>query len=106
MPGASFTPGKLNASDQALQRATLLTVIQHPNGNPKRIAARSKISTSGTSISYGDIDTLGGSSGSGVIDQTDHLIGVHTDGGCNARGEANSGVPLVAIRGVSEIVKE
>ena len=106
MPGARFTPRKVDASDQALLQATLLTVIQHPAGNPKRIAAGSKIRNDGTSIYYGDVDTLGGSSGSGVIDQTGNLIGVHTNGGCTARGGANSGVSLVAIRGVSEIVKK
>lgn len=104
MPGTRFTPRKLDASDQALQHATLLTVIQHPNGSPKRIAAGSKIRNDGASIYYGDVDTLGGSSGSGVIDQAGNLIGVHTNGGCTASGGANSGISLVAIRGVSEIV--
>jgi V8-like Glu-specific endopeptidase len=48
-------------------------------------------------ILYYDADTDSGNSGSGVILQaTDELIGVHTNGGCYAYGGSNGGTSLAA----------
>ncbi len=103
--GDKFVPLQMDYSDQALQQATLLTIIQHPNGDPKRIAAGSKIRMNATSIFYSDIDTLGASSGAGIIDQMGHLIGVHTTGGCTSKGDPNSGIALAAVHKVSKLIK-
>jgi V8-like Glu-specific endopeptidase len=44
---------------------------------------------------YHDIDTDSGNSGSGMILQSsDELVGVHTNGGCYAYGGANSGTSI------------
>ncbi len=52
----------------------------------------SRVSTSNaTALAY-NADTTGGNSGSPVIhEQTGSVIGVHTHGGCNSTGGANSG---------------
>jgi hypothetical protein len=110
--GANGTPSQhygnmqYDVSKVSLSNATVLTVIQHPSGNPKRVAAGNKIrvSTDLQQLFYGDVDTLDGSSGSGVIDQRGRLIGVHTDGGCTATKGENSGYSLVAISHVSRII--
>lgn len=97
LPGEHYAIETPDSSRSALRSATLLTVIQHPHGQPKKVAAGSKIAASDTLISYSDIDTLKGSSGAGIIDQHGRLIGVHTSGGCSLVGGANSGVPLYAV---------
>lgn len=105
-PGQRYGNIQYDASKALLNGANLLTVIQHPNGNPKRVAAGTKVRASPdlSQLFYGDVDTLGGSSGSGIIDQNGKLIGVHTDGGCTATGGENYGYTLVGISQVSHII--
>jgi V8-like Glu-specific endopeptidase len=83
----------------------MLTIIQHPDGNPKKIAAGAKLGSTEQEISYGDVDTRGGASGSGIINQDGRVIGVHTTGGCFDTGGSNSGVTLLGIRRVSKVIK-
>jgi hypothetical protein len=59
--GDRFSPISHDSSDKELADARLLTVIQHPHQEPKRISAGSRIPFSGKSIQYGDVDTLDGS---------------------------------------------
>jgi hypothetical protein len=99
-----FTFATWDSSDAGLQAATLLTVFQHPAGNPKKVAAGTKITRSGNDISYADIDTLNASSGAGLIDQRGKLIGIHTSGGCYETGGANGGIPLASIKKVSRFI--
>lgn len=95
-PGSNGTPNQrygnmqYDASNASLSAASLLTVIQHPDGNPKRVAAGTtvRVGSDLMQLFYGDVDTLGGSSGSGIIDQNGKLIGVHTQGGCKQEGGA------------------
>jgi V8-like Glu-specific endopeptidase len=77
----------------------MLAIIGHPAGMPKRIEAGPATEVTGTVIRYNDIDTLGGNSGSGILHAaTGRLVGVHTNGGCNAEGTgSNSGVAIAAI---------
>jgi hypothetical protein len=57
-----------------------ITIIQHPNGIPKVVEGGTLGYTNGR-MSYGDLDTEGGSSGSGILqDRTGYVIGVHTNG--------------------------
>ena len=73
-----------------------IAIIQHPKGEPKQVDT-GNIRGFGwlrKRIRYGNLDTLGGTSGSGILDATGALIGVHTNGGCRARGGANFGTPL------------
>jgi hypothetical protein len=81
----------------------VIAVIQHPQGDPKKVEAGHVKVTQGSAVYYGDVDTHGGSSGSGVRDSTGAVIGVHTHGGCEASGGANKGVTTAAISAVSSI---
>ena len=105
LPSKRFPPAKMVTSKAALMAAKMLTVIQHPNGVPKRIAGGVGVGLASSSITYSDVDTLGGSSGSGVLDQDGNVIAVHNLGGCSVNGGSNSGVTLSAISKVSAFVK-
>jgi len=86
----------VNTTDAPAAGATL-AIIGHPSGEPKQVDVGNMTSTNGTQLLYGDVDTLGGNSGSGVLNEAGELIGVHTNGGCMASGGANSGVLYTAI---------
>ena len=96
-PGATFGQTQLSVTDAA--QGDMLCIIGHPAGLPKRIEAGQALNLTGNSISYNDIDTLGGNSGSGILRATDgRIAGVHTNGGCNAAGTgANFGVRITSI---------
>lgn len=96
-PGATFGWTQVSTTDAAV--GDMLCIIGHPAGWPKRIEAGPAVSLSGNSIMYNDIDTLGGNSGSGILRATDgRLVGVHTNGGCNAAGTgSNFGVRITSI---------
>lgn len=82
---------------------TLLTMLQHPAGNPKKVEAGPLDFIAENLLHYGDLDTLGGSSGSGLLDPSAALVGVHIVGGCTRAGTGhNKAVPIMAIRGVSD----
>jgi Trypsin-like peptidase domain len=104
LPNARYAIGPIDATVSALSRSSQLTIIQHPEGKPKRVASGIETRLSSNNIMYSDIDTLGGSSGSGVINQDGRVIAVHTNGGCTAVGGANYGLTLNAISRVSSIV--
>lgn len=93
------------AGDDLMNEGAMLCVIQHPNGKPKQVEAGPLLSNVGGQISYDSIDTLGGSSGSAVLNgETGEVIGVHTNGGCSAFSGANHGVAIGAIRKFSSIL--
>jgi len=96
-PGATFGTTQVSTTDAAA--GDMLCIIGHPAGWPKRIEAGPALAPSGNTIRYDDIDTLGGNSGSGVLRASDgRLVGVHTNGGCNAAGTgSNSGVRITSI---------
>ncbi len=96
-PGATFGFTQVSTTDAAV--GDMMCIMGHPAGWPKRIEAGPCVGLSGNSISYDDIDTLGGNSGSGILRATDgRIVGVHTNGGCNAAGTgANSGVRITSI---------
>jgi hypothetical protein len=79
----------------------MLGIIQHPQGEPKKIEAGPATAMNGPWILYNDLDTWGGSSGSGIRDKAGEVIGVHTNGGCGPNGGSNRGVSTVAISAVS-----
>jgi hypothetical protein len=105
LPTFRYPAELYDATPVGLAQATALTIIQHPMGSPKRIGAGSQRRISGGQIFYSDIDTYGGSSGSGIIDQRGLLIGVHTNGGCSATGGENFGVSLQAISQASGLIR-
>jgi len=101
-PGNTFGIAPVAAADPA--NGTAITIIGHPGGQPKQIEAGTVAGRSGNFITYGNVDTLGGSSGSGVINNAGQIVGVHTNGGCTATGGTNSGVRIARIRQVSSIL--
>ncbi|WP_434345135.1 trypsin-like serine peptidase [Myxococcus virescens] len=87
------TPIRLTA--QATEK---LAIIQHPRGRPKVIAEGRYLDACNNLFFYGDLDTLVGSSGAGVLNQQGHLLGVHTDGDCEVNGRgSNRGAPAEVI---------
>lgn len=80
--GQRFGIAKISDSD-APERDTI-AIIGHPEGRPKTIEAGPITDYSDTRIGYNDIDTFGGSSGSGLLNySTGKIVGVHTNGGCD-----------------------
>ena len=101
-PGNTFGVAPVATSDAAVGAA--ITIIGHPGGQPKQIEAGTVASRSGDFLNYGNLDTLGGSSGSGILNSSGQIVGVHTLGGCTSTGGANSGVRIARIRQVSGIL--
>lgn len=101
-PGNTFGIAPVAASDAAAGAA--ITIIGHPAGAPKQIEAGTVASLGGDFIRYGNVDTLGGSSGSGVLNSAGQIVGVHTLSGCTATGGTNSGIRISRIRAVSNVL--
>ena len=83
LPAARPVPLTARASDW-------LAVIQHPRGRPKVLATGRLLGACGGLVYYGDLDTLVGSSGAGVLNDQGHLLGIHTDGDCDVKGRGNN----------------
>lgn len=100
-PGATFGTRSVRPND-----ATELAIIQHPNGSRKGIDAGTCEELSGQFVEYGNIDTAGGSSGAGILDNYGRLVGVHTTGGCNTifSGHDNEGVRMSFIASASPTI--
>lgn len=89
-PGATFGRTAVSTTDAA--KPDMICIIGHPEGRPKRIEAGPTTKIEGNLIRYNDIDTLGGNSGSGILRASDgRLVGIHTNGGCNAASPAGEG---------------
>jgi len=84
--------------------STKLAIIQHPEAKPKVIAFGKLANSSGGKVFYSNLDTLGGSSGSGILNDSGALIGVHTNGGCTTSGGTNVGSALASITAASAIL--
>jgi V8-like Glu-specific endopeptidase len=102
-PSVNYKPAKVVISDP--REKETIAVIQHPNGDPKKIAVGSHTTIVGTELRYSDVDTFGGSSGSGIRNSNGDVVGVHTHGGCEM-GDANGGVRSVSIAKVSKILAQ
>jgi len=103
-PGATFGQTLVSTTDAAVP--DMLCIIGHPAGQPKRIEAGPTSAIDGNFIRYGDIDTLGGNSGSGILRASDgRLVGIHTNGGCTSTspggGGTNFGQRIAAVIAVS-----
>jgi V8-like Glu-specific endopeptidase len=105
--------GPANLGDPAAYPdQSVIAIVQHPNGDPKKVASGRLLKKQAEWLYYDDVDTHGGSSGSGVVTADGHLIGVHTNGGCSAMSPtptgntrfANAGVSIAAIRVVSTVL--
>ncbi|HEY2027789.1 MAG TPA: serine protease [Myxococcales bacterium] len=84
-----------------------LAVIQHPRARPKVIAEGTLAGVCDDRVYYGDLDTLDGSSGAGVLTGTGYLLAVHTDGTCAADGSGtNSGWSAASIVAASQYLQD
>lgn len=82
-PAAAPTPLTTLTTD-------LLAIIQHPRGRPKVIAEGAFLGACNDLVYYGDLDTLVGSSGAGVLNAGGYLVAVHTDGDCAEDGSGSN----------------
>ena len=102
-PGAIFGVSDVSNVDATIN--DMLCIIGHPAGRPKQIEAGPASGFTITRIRYGDIDTLGGNSGSGILHgNSRRIVGVHTNGGCTTSGGFNVGVRITSIANASPIV--
>ena len=102
-PGQTF--GITGVSQQDASIGDMLCIIGHPEGMPKRIEAGPLSGISDNFLLYNDIDTLGGSSGSGILGPAGTVVGVHTNGGCDDVAVGNNfGVRISPILAASPIL--
>ena len=103
-PGDTFGWADISTIDAA--EGDMLCIIQHPAGVPKRIEAGPAFHLHDSRIGYDSIDTLGGTSGSGILSSPDgKIVGVHTNGGCDTPAIGhNHGVKITSILAVSNIL--
>ena len=102
LPGEVFAPRPILVREPVALEA--IALIQHPQGLPKKIEAGRVRKVQGGDVLYDDVDTFGGSSGSGVRDASGAVIAVHTHGGCTTAGPgANRGVSTSAISSQSDM---
>ncbi len=86
-PGREFGHANIAAVDPAV--GSTLTVIGHPSGRRKEIHAGPLLdyaSGVGSNWFRHQVDTEGGNSGAGILNDNGELIGVHTNGGCATTG--------------------
>ena len=103
-PGNTFGLTHIARQDIALNKT--VAIIGHPAGVPKRVEAGAVTVLDANTIGYNDIDTLGGNSGSGILDAaTGNIVGVHTNGGCTTTGGYNYGVPISKLRKASPRIR-
>jgi len=104
-PHQTFGIGTVATVDAAVN--SMLAIIGHPAGVPKRIEAGPLTSFSGNSVQYNDIDTLGGNSGSAIWSSPDgQIVGVHTNGGCTTSGSgSNSGMRISSLLSASPTLR-
>ena len=103
-PGATY--GYAHISGNEVELGHLLTIIQHPSGNPKKVDVGHRSgSREADYMTYNDLDTEPGSSGSGVLDQNGQLVGVHTNGGCTATAGDNAAVLMTKIVAASPTIR-
>ncbi len=100
-PGNTFGVNPIRVTNPVAGEA--ITLIGHPAGKPKMVEGGTVRSVTGQRVDYGNVDTLGGNSGSGILDAAGNVVLIHTNGGCTSRGGANSGWTMRAISAVSSV---
>jgi hypothetical protein len=97
VPGDRYGYARSTTTDPG--QGARLTIIQHPDGQPKRVDTGNH---AGVGLPFGTneppysnlfshlVDTLGGSSGSAVLNQSGLIVGVHNLGGCDAPGSPSN----------------
>lgn len=104
------TPGReigfKNLNKAPLVGGDAIAIIQHPGGRPKMIEAGTVSGFNTNQLLYGDLDTEGGSSGSGVLDQDGLIVGIHTNGGCYGSAGQNKGTRVEVMAQNSQLIDE
>jgi V8-like Glu-specific endopeptidase len=103
-PGKKW--GVLTLSDRSLVSGEALMVIHHPNGEPKQISKRDCTAVTvpadgrGKETDFGhSCDTLGGSSGSPMLDMNRQVVGIHHIPTSSGRwGKENRAVQTKLVR--------
>ena len=106
-PGEKYGYTKISSVDAS--ENDMLCIIQHPEGKPKKVEAGPlTFIKNDERIGYNSIDTLGGSSGSGILQYTTGtIVGVHTNGGCDTtRDGFNYGVRISSLIAVSPTLQQ
>ena len=105
-PGVLNGVARISPSDASPE--TPIAILQHPAAGPMKIGAGPALRVQGSTIAYDTIDTLGGSSGAGILEAaTGKLVGVHTNGGCTKSGGGeNFGVAIGALLAVSPMLRD
>ncbi|WP_233166308.1 serine protease [Archangium sp. Cb G35] len=99
-PGLIHGAARIARNDAATNEP--LAIIGHPAGQPKQLSTGNSAGISGNRLNYGNLDTLGGNSGSGILhSETGLLVGVHTNGGCTTTGGNNFGMRIGAVLAAS-----
>lgn len=96
-PGREYGHAAIAAIDPPA--GSTVTIIGHPARRPKEIHAGPVLdysSTIGANWFRHQVDTVGGNSGSGVLNANGQLVGVHTNAGCNTGNpvEGNSAMRM------------
>jgi len=104
-PGATYGYTHVNSAE--IELGHMLTIIQHPSGNPKAVDVGHRSgSRENDYMTYADLDTDLDSSGSGVLDQNGMLVGVHTNGGCTPTAGDNAAVLMTKIAAASPTIQK
>ncbi len=103
-PGKKYGFKKVNPA--ALPVGLPVADAQHPSGKVKMFHAGVIAGTRGQNyVTYAEMDTHPGSSGSGVLNGNGELVAVHTNGGCRSTGGENAGVPIEKIIKESKVLQ-
>jgi Trypsin-like peptidase domain len=103
LPGPRF--GIRSVAAALPQDGELVTILQHPAGRPKKVEAGTATTFGDFDVQYADIDTLGGSSGSGVLNTQGELVAVHTNGGCGPTSGSNRALSVRTIASSSDVIQ-
>ena len=88
-PGREFGYASIAGVDPPTD--STVTIIGHPNGVPKVVSAGPVVDSSAASHWFRyRVDTLGGNSGSGVLNERGQLVGLDTNGGCDTTTATSS----------------
>lgn len=103
-PGQRFGVTRLATEDVSVGQ--IVGIIGHPEGQQKRIDAGPVIAIEDIRLFY-DVNTLGGSGGSGVLASPGgQLVAVHTNGGCeDPTIGGNYGVTIAGLLQVSPTLR-
>lgn len=97
---AEYALGLRNIDYDPPTEREALAVVQHSQGDVKKIAVGNLKSVRGRNLFYSNLNTDNGSSGAGIIDKNGKLVGIHTNGGCDnpTYGYANRGLRMISAK--------